>query len=68
MTGYILGEGGGGIWVRYLGLFVDVPGEGDCIVGDFLNVADCVEALLVIRCEVENTRILNQLLHEQEKL
>lgn len=35
----------------YLGLFIDVPGEGDGVVGDFFDVADCVEALLVIRCE-----------------
>lgn len=40
------------IWVRvlYLGLFIHIPGEGDGIVGNFFNVADCVEALLVIGC------------------
>lgn len=35
----------------YLGLFVDIPGEGDGVVGDFLNVPDGVEALLVVSCE-----------------
>lgn len=34
----------------YLGLFVHIPGEGDGVVGDFFNVADRVEALLVISC------------------
>lgn len=33
-----------------LGLFVHIPGEGDGVVGDFFNVADRVEALLVISC------------------
>lgn len=33
----------------YLGLLVDVPGEGDGVVGDLLDVADGVEALLVVR-------------------
>lgn len=44
---------------RYLGLFVDVPGEGDGVVGDFFNVADCVKALLVIRCEDRQMEVLN---------
>jgi len=35
----------------YLGLFIHVPGERDGVVGDFFNVADCVEALLVISCD-----------------
>lgn len=39
------------ICVLYLGLFIHVPGEGDGVVGDFFDVADCVEALLVISCE-----------------
>lgn len=39
------------ISVLYLGLFIHVPGEGDGVVGDFFNVADCVEALLVISWE-----------------
>ena len=34
--------------VAHLGLFVDVPGEGDGVVGDLLDVADGVEALLVV--------------------
>ena len=32
----------------HLGLLVHVPSEGDGIVGDLLNVADGVEALLVV--------------------
>lgn len=43
---------------QYLGLFVDVPGEGDGVVGDFFNVADCVKALLVIRCEDTQMEVL----------
>lgn len=35
----------------YLGLFVHVPGEGDGVVGDFFDVADGVEALLVVSCD-----------------
>lgn len=35
----------------YLCLFIHIPGEGDSIVGDFFNVADCIKALLVISCE-----------------
>lgn len=31
-----------------LGLFVDIPREGDGVVGDFFDVADGVEALLVV--------------------
>lgn len=36
--------------VTYLCFLVDVPGEGYGIVGDLLNVADGVEALLVVSC------------------
>jgi len=32
----------------YLSFFADVPREGDGVVGDFLHVADGVEALLVV--------------------
>ena len=39
------------VFFLYLGLFVHVPGEGDGVVGDFFDVANGVEALLVIRCE-----------------
>ena len=35
--------------VAHLCLLVDVPGEGDSVVGDLLDVADGVEALLVVR-------------------
>ena len=35
----------------YLGLFIHVPGEGDGVVGDFFDVANGVEALLVISCK-----------------
>lgn len=35
----------------YLGLFVNIPGEGDGVVGDFFNIVDCVEAFFVISCE-----------------
>lgn len=38
------------VGVLYLGLFIHIPGEGDGIVGNFFNVANCVEALLVIGC------------------
>lgn len=34
----------------YLSLLVDVPSEGDGIVRDLLNVANGVEALLVVGC------------------
>lgn len=43
---------------QYLGLFVDVPGEGDGVVGDFFDVADGVKALLVIRCEDRQMEVL----------
>lgn len=32
----------------YLSLLVDVPGEGDGVVRDLLDVADGVETLLVV--------------------
>lgn len=37
----------------YLCLLVDVPGEGYGIVRNLLNVADGVEALLVVSCYKE---------------
>lgn len=37
-------------WGPYLCLLVDVPGEGNGVVGDLLNVADGVETLLVVGC------------------
>lgn len=36
--------------LTHLGLLVDVPGEGNGVVGDLLDVADGVEALLVVSC------------------
>ena len=35
----------------YLGLLVGVPGERNGIVGNLLNVANGVEALLVVSCD-----------------
>lgn len=34
--------------MSYFGLLVRVPGEGNGIVGNLLNVVDCVEALLIV--------------------
>lgn len=42
--------------MSYLGLLIDVPGEGDGVVGDLLNVVDGVEALLVISCQTQEMR------------
>lgn len=42
----------------YLGLFIHIPGEGDGIVGDFFNIPDCVEALLVISCLIKTVHSL----------
>ena len=42
-------------FLSHLSLLVDVPGEGDGIVGDLLNVADGVEALLVVSWEAQDT-------------
>lgn len=36
--------------VTHLRLLVDVPGEGNGVVRDLLDVADGVEALLVVSC------------------
>lgn len=41
--------------IPHLSLLIDVPGEGDGVVGDLLNVADCVEALFVVSWEPWNT-------------
>lgn len=34
----------------YFGLLVGVPGEGNSVVGNLLNVADSVKTLLVVSC------------------
>lgn len=37
-------------WPAHLGLLIHIPGEGNGVVGDLLDVPDGVEALLVISC------------------
>lgn len=37
--------------LSYFGLLVGVPREGNCIIGNLLNVANGVEALLVVSCD-----------------
>ena len=44
-------EGSGKVVFFYLGLFVDIPSEGNGVVGNLLNVPNGVETLLVIRCK-----------------
>lgn len=36
--------------LSYFGLLIGVPGEGNGIVGNLFNVANSVEALLVVSC------------------
>ena len=44
----------------HLGLLVHVPGEGNGIVGDLLDVPDGVEALLVISCNRQREKDLSR--------
>lgn len=37
--------------LSYFGLLVGVPGEGNGIIGNLLDVTDGVEALLVVSCK-----------------
>ena len=39
------------ILFSYFGLLVGVPGEGNGVVGNLLDVANGVEALLVVSCD-----------------
>lgn len=42
--------------MTYLRLIVDVPGEGNGVIGDLLNVADGVEAFFVVSYMRQPTR------------
>lgn len=44
--------------VTHLGLIIDVPCEGDGVVGDLLNVTDGVEAFFVVSCTETKERNL----------
>ncbi len=50
----------------YFGLFIGVPGEGNGIVGNLLNISNGVEALLIVSCG--NKQELIYLLEDQKKL
>lgn len=49
----------------YLCLFIDVPCEGDSIVGDLLNVADGIKAFFVVSCG--QTKMLRLALKDRGK-
>lgn len=49
------------LFFYYLCLFVYIPGEGNGIVGDLLNVANGVEALLVIGCQGKTSGDVKQI-------
>lgn len=51
---------------NYLCLFIHIPGEGDSIVGDFFNVADCIKALLVISCEETGSNFRLHSIHSNQ--
>lgn len=44
--------------LSYFGFLVGVPGEGNGIVGNLLNVANGVEALLVVSCNTQKNKNL----------
>lgn len=44
---------GESVSLSHLGFLIGVPGEGNGIVGDLLDVADGIEALLVIGCNTQ---------------
>lgn len=41
----------------YFGLLVGVPGEGNGVIGNLLDVADGVETLLVVSCGKEKNAV-----------
>lgn len=45
------------ILLSHLGLFVGVPGERNGVIGNLLDVANGVEALLVVSCD--NKRVMS---------
>lgn len=44
--------------LSYFGFLVGVPSEGNGIVGNLLNVANGVEALLVVSCNTHKNKNL----------
>lgn len=41
----------------YFGLLISVPGEGNGVIGNLLDVADGVETLLVVSCSKEKNAV-----------
>lgn len=42
----------------YFGLLIGVPSEGNCIIRNLLNVANSVEALLVVSCDDKSKNLV----------
>lgn len=43
--------------VPYLCFLIDVPSKGDSIIGNFFNIPNGVEALLVISCNTQHREV-----------